>query len=131
AHARICSLMRMAEREIGFEVDSAIGERLASLAEPVELELSLALLDFSDVIQSCLRFLEPQKMVEYLHGIAELYHKFYQECSILKAPEELRTARLELSLCVRQVLRNGFSILGISSTPRSGGSDRPEAGLYH
>lgn len=115
AHARICSLLRMASREVGFNAGAATGERLTVLSEPVEIELASALLDFPEVIQSCIRFLEPQKMVEYLHGIAELYHKFYQECPILKAGEETRDGRLELSLCVRQVLGNGFALLGISA----------------
>jgi arginyl-tRNA synthetase len=115
AHARICSLMRMAAKETGFDGDAVTGEYLVQLTEPVEIELGSALLDYPEVIQSCLRFLEPQKMVEYLHGIAELYHKFYQECPILKADPSIRTARLEISLCARQVLRNGFSLLGISA----------------
>ncbi|NTU67809.1 MAG: arginine--tRNA ligase [Chlorobiaceae bacterium] len=115
AHARICSLLRMASKEAGFDAAASTGENLDRLVEPVEIELGSALLDFPEVIQSCLRFLEPQKMVEYLHGIAELYHKFYQECPILKAEPTLCAARLELSLCTRQVLRNGFSLLGISA----------------
>jgi arginyl-tRNA synthetase len=115
AHARICSLLRMASREVGFKTEAATGELLTGLTEPVEIELASALLDYPEVIQSCIRFLEPQKMVEYLHGIAELYHKFYQECPILKAGVETRDGRLELSLCVRQVLRNGFALLGISA----------------
>jgi arginyl-tRNA synthetase len=115
AHARICSLMRMAEKEVGFVESAATGEGLPLLTSEPEIELASSLLDYTDVIQSCLRFLEPQKMVEYLHTVAEHYHKFYQECPILKAEPEIRTARLDLSLCVRQVLRNGFRILGISA----------------
>jgi len=115
AHARICSLMRLAEKEVGFDEASATGASLPLLNSEPEIDLASALLDFPDVIQSCLRLLEPQKMVEYLHTVAERYHKFYQECPILKAEPEIRTARLELSLTVRQVLRNGFRILGISA----------------
>lgn len=115
AHARICSLMRMAAKETGFDEALAKGTGLTLLASEEEIDLASSLLDYPDVIQSCLRFLEPQKMVEYLHTVAEHYHKFYQECPILKAEPEIRDARLELSLCVRQVLRNGFRILGISA----------------
>ncbi|NTV67837.1 MAG: arginine--tRNA ligase [Chlorobaculum sp.] len=115
AHARICSLVRMAAKEVGFDEATATGEGLPLLSSEPEIELASSLLDFPDVIASCLRFLEPQKMVEYLHTVAERYHKFYQECPILKADENVRDARLALSLCVRQVLRNGFRILGISA----------------
>ncbi|HHE07378.1 MAG TPA: arginine--tRNA ligase, partial [Chlorobaculum parvum] len=115
AHARICSLMRLAEKEVGFDETSATGASLPLLDSEPEIDLASSLLNFPDVIQSCLRLLEPQKMVEYLHTVAERYHKFYQECPILKADENIRTARLELSLTVRQVLRNGFRILGISA----------------
>jgi len=115
AHARICSLMRLAEKEVGFDEASATGASLPLLDSEPEMDLASALLDFPDLIKSSLRLLEPQKMVEYLHTVAERYHKFYQECPILKAEPEIRTARLELSLTVRQVLRNGFRILGISA----------------
>ncbi|UWX57648.1 arginine--tRNA ligase [Chlorobaculum sp. MV4-Y] len=115
AHARICSLMRMAEKEVSFDESAATGEGLALLSSEAEIDLASVLLDFPDLIQSSLRQLEPQKMVEYLHTVAERYHKFYQECPILKADERVRTARLELSLAVRQVLQNGFRILGISA----------------
>ncbi|NTV82489.1 MAG: arginine--tRNA ligase, partial [Chlorobaculum sp.] len=115
AHARICSLVRMAEKEVGFDETAATGEGLPLLSSEPEIDLASALLDFPDLIQASLRLLEPQKMVEYLHTVAERYHKFYQECPILKADESIRAARLELSLAVRQVLRNGFRILGISA----------------
>jgi arginyl-tRNA synthetase len=116
AHARICSLLRMAQQEIGFDPDSSSDHHLLQLlSSPTELQLGFALLDYPDMIKTSLRLLEPQKMVEYLHSLAELFHRFYQECPILKAEPDIARARLFLSLATRQVLRNGFRILGVSA----------------
>ena len=115
AHARICSLLRMAEKETGFTLQEAGENLMRKLTSTHEIQLGFALLDYPEVIETCARILEPQKMVEYLHSVAELYHRFYQECPILKAESDIRSARLFLSVATRQVLRNGFRILGISA----------------
>ncbi len=115
AHARICSLIRMAEKETGLTLPPDNTSLLRKLNNEHEIRLGLLLLDYPEVIETCARLLEPQKMVEYLHGVAERYHRFYQECPILKAEPDIRNARLLLSMAARQVLRNGFSILGITA----------------
>ena len=116
AHARICSLLRVAKQEIGFDPTSSTDHHLLQLLNsPAELQLGFALLDYPDMIKTSLRILEPQKMVEYLHSLAEVFHRFYQECPILKAEPDIARARLFLSLATRQVLRNGFRILGVSA----------------
>ena len=116
AHARICSLLRMALQETGFDPASSTEHHLLNLlTSPAELQLGFALLDYPAMIRTSLRLLEPQKMVEYLHSLAELFHRFYQECPIIKAEPDICKARLFLSLATRQVLRNGFRILGVSA----------------
>lgn len=116
AHARICSLLRLAKQETGFDpaTDNDL-QLLQKLTSQSELQLGFALLDYSDMVKTSLRLLEPQKMVEYLHSLAELFHRFYQECPILKAEPDICRARLLLSVATRQVLRNGFRILGVTA----------------
>jgi arginyl-tRNA synthetase len=116
AHARICSLLRIAKQESGFEPEREMECRaLQLLASPPEIQLGFALLEYSHWVRTSLRLLEPQKMVEYLHSLAEHYHRFYQECPVIKAEPEISKARLLLSVATRQVLRNGFKVLGISA----------------
>ncbi|NTV93768.1 MAG: arginine--tRNA ligase, partial [Chlorobiaceae bacterium] len=115
AHARICSLLRLAASETGFYPDGSGHHLLQLLDSEPELRLGLLLLEYPQMISASIRLLEPQKMVDYLHSVAELYHKFYQECPILKAERDISRARLFLSLATKQVLCNGFRILGITA----------------
>ncbi|MBU1630892.1 MAG: hypothetical protein KKH49_03710, partial [Candidatus Omnitrophica bacterium] len=43
------------------------------------------------------------------------FSNFYIKCPILKADEGLQKARMLLASCVKQVLENGLSILGIET----------------
>jgi len=48
--------------------------------------------------------------------LATLYHSYYNATPILKGDDEaLRQARLAMSVAVRQVIKNGLFILGVSA----------------
>lgn len=118
AHARICGIFRNAEENIPeFNNDYLHAEY--SHTEPEALELIKALAKFPEEIRSAYDGLEPHKLIYYLNTVAELFHKFYHNNRIVN-PEDLQATYSRLQICyiTKQVLQNGFSIIGISAPER-------------
>ncbi|KER10305.1 MAG: arginyl-tRNA synthetase [[Candidatus Thermochlorobacteriaceae] bacterium GBChlB] len=115
AHARICGIVRVAEDTSGFTAKASEYGLLSVLAAKEELELAKTLLRFPEAIEVAAESLEPQKLINYLNDVAAAFHKFYVECRIVGEEERVMKSRLYLSLATRQVLKNGFKILGISA----------------
>ncbi len=118
AHARICGILRVAAETSGFEPKASEYDRLMHLSLKEELDLAKLLMRFPEAIELAVEHLEPQKLITYLNDVAAAFHKFYVECRIVGEEEAVMTSRLYLALATRQVLKNGFKILGISAPER-------------
>ncbi len=118
AHARICGIIRVAEEKAMLNAEAISPDFVKVLNAKEELDLAKELMRFPDAVSYAANSLEPQKMITYLNGVAELFHKFYQECRIVGETESVMKSRLLLALATRQVLRNGFKTLGISAPER-------------
>lgn len=112
AHARICSMLRALAEE-GIKVpDSA---DLDLLSDPREIELIRHLASLPKEIDLAAKTYDPAKITKYTIDLATLFHRFYDACSVKNAEsEQLRDARILLSVAVRQVLRNTLEILNIT-----------------
>jgi arginyl-tRNA synthetase len=80
--------------------------------------LTKLLLEFPQVIDSCVLNLEPLHLTTYLHDVATAFHKFYHEHRVVIPEIELAKARLALCLASKTVLANGCKVLGISAPER-------------
>lgn len=118
AHARICGILRVAEEKAMLNAEEISTDFVKALNAKEELDLAKELMRFPDAVSFAANALEPQKLITYLNGIAELFHKFYQECRIVGEAEDVMKSRMLLALATRQVLRNGFKMLGISAPER-------------
>ena len=114
AHARICSILRMAA-ERGIAAPAA-GEADASLLRlPEEIDLIKAITRFPEVVEGAARTLEPHRLTFYLNDLAALFHSYYNRNKVISEDGALTGARLFLVRSVLTVLKNALNMLGVST----------------
>jgi arginyl-tRNA synthetase len=115
AHARICGIFRNAKENIQDFNDDYLNN-VYTISEPEALELIKVLSKFPEEVKSSYEGLEPHKLIYYLNSVAELFHKFYHNNRIINNDDMAITyARLQVCEITSQILKNGFSIIGISA----------------
>jgi len=115
AHARVCSVLRQgAERELDIEPTEGV-ENLSLLQDEHELALLKLLGRYAELVEQAALSEEPHQLVHYLRELANAFHTYYNAQQFLVDDRALRDARIKLILAVRQVLRNGLGLLGVSA----------------
>lgn len=116
AHARLAGIFRVGG--IDPARISADAVDFAQLALPEETELMKALLDFPKTVASAAESLEPHRVATYLHDTAGRIHLWYHKAHVLNEPEQIMQARLLLARAAQIVIRNGLTLLGVSTPDR-------------
>jgi arginyl-tRNA synthetase len=111
AHARCSSVFE----KWGGDPASLVNADCSLLVEQGEVLCLQKLLEFTEIIDVAARDLAPHLVAFYLRELAALFHSYYNSTPILVDDESLRAARLALAGSVRQVLRNGLALLGVSA----------------
>ncbi|RNE92336.1 arginine--tRNA ligase [Marichromatium sp. AB32] len=115
AHARICSVLRQAA-ERGIVIEPSAGtSHLDRLVEPQEQALLRSIARYPEVVEGAALKAEPHQLTHYLRDLANELHTYYNAHQFLVDDAALRDARIKLILAVRQVLRNGLGLLGVSA----------------
>src|SRR6266487_4297177 len=114
AHARICAVLEQRKALFGGRDPDLAAADLAPLTGARELALLQRLGEYPEVLENAAAEFAPHQVVFYLRELAGEFHSYYNAERILVAEAPLRSARLGLCLAVRQVLRNGLSLLGVS-----------------
>lgn len=116
-HARIRSILRKAETELGIRnvelgVDSA---------EPNEKEVELIqkMNGYADVVAQAGKDYSPSGIANYCYELTKEFNQFYHDYSILREEDEQkRMFRLVLAKNVAKILKNGMALLGIEVPER-------------
>ncbi len=114
AHARIAGILAKAGADAAAAATAA-----PVILEPAERRLVLHLLQYPRVVAQVADSLEPNRLCNWLHSLAEDFNGFYQACPVLKCPDDsVRRSRLRLCGVVKRALADGLSLLGISAPDR-------------
>lgn len=111
AHARISSVLA----QWGGAAAELAAADLSPLTGERELALCTWLREFPEVIAQAAADYAPHSLAFYLRDLAGEFHGWYNAERLLVDDEAVRRARLALALAVRQVLRNGLQILGVTA----------------
>tara|TARA_B100001105_G_scaffold173721_1_gene140006 strand:+ start:5222 stop:6847 length:1626 start_codon:yes stop_codon:yes gene_type:complete len=112
AHARICNIIKHGD-SMGILKNSECNPSL--LNHPSEIALLKQLEKFPETVYNSHLSLEPHNIANFLHEIANRFHKYYADCRIISEDEELTNARLTLSTATKTVIGNGLKLLGITA----------------
>lgn len=104
--ARLASILRKAGK-----IKTRLDFKL--LNHPKEKQLALYLERFTENVQKAGEQRDPAIIARYLFELAQKFNDYYHEVPVLKSDKEIMSARVALLQAIKQVLNNGFSLLGI------------------
>jgi len=115
AHARVCSVFRQL-KERGLTRDQQQGmQNLNRLSEDHEHALLTALACYSEIIETAALNYTPHILAHYLINLARDFHTYYNAHHFIVDDIELSQARLTLIMAVKQVIKNGLTVIGVSA----------------
>jgi arginyl-tRNA synthetase len=115
AHARVSSVMKQLSAR-GYEYDRAEGLAAAdSLVGEYEQAVLTSLARYPEVLEMAGSNRAPHTLVHYLRDLANTFHTYYNAEQFIVPDAKARNSRLALVEGVRQVIRNGLTLLGVSS----------------
>lgn len=82
----------------------------------IENKIIKELSQFPEVIDNLLTSNEASHLTKYIYNLASLFSKFYEQVNISKEEDQtLKQSRLRLLICIKKVLTDALSILGIET----------------
>ena len=117
AHARIMNIFKQAE-ERGIPMPSVDSTDLSLLVLPEEIRMIKLIASYPELIEASAQALEPHRITFYLQELATALHNYYFHHRVITDDIKLTEARLILLQGVKQVLKSGLTIIGVSAPER-------------
>ena len=83
--------------------------------EETELALIRKIAELPELVNEAASEYSPFKMTKYVYEFAQVFHKFYDTCTIKDAEESVKLSRLALCAAAKTVIANVLAMLKIDA----------------
>ncbi len=111
AHARIASILRLAEQE---EIKYQDGDVSLLTSEP-ELALVRKMILLPEFVELIADTLEPHHLTYFAQDLATVFHSFYRDCRVVSKDQALTKARLKLVEAAKLTLAKTLHLMGMTA----------------
>lgn len=112
AYVRVAGI----KRKVQADIEQIKRTEHIVLEHPSEVALALELSQFSEALDQVANDLLPNRLTEYLYGLAEKFNAFFRDCRVEGSPQQ--NSRLLLCEAVALTLHEGLNILGVKTVER-------------
>lgn len=114
AHARIESIFKNAENT-GIDLKTLSDADISLLTLKEEIDLIKWITRYNNVLEGSAKSFEPHRVTFYLIELVGRFHGYYNKARVLGNDIELTRARLLLISTLRDVIRDGLHLIGVSA----------------
>lgn len=104
------------KRKVNVQIDDIKGSSKINLEHPSEMALGLHLAQFTEALDQMSNDLLPNRLTDYLYGLAEKFNAFFRDCRVEGTPQQ--NDRLLLCEITARTLKQGLEILGVKTVER-------------
>lgn len=104
------------KRKVNIDIDTLVGKEKVRLEHPSEIALGIHLRQFGEALESVVKDLLPNRLTDYLYGLAEKFNAFFRDCRVEGTPQQ--NSRLLLCEAVARTMRTGLHLLGVETVEK-------------
>lgn len=104
------------KRKVNADIASVRKTSKIALEHPSEVALALHLIQFDESLEQVSRDLLPNRLTDYLYGLAEKFNAFFRDCRVEGSPQQ--NSRLLLCEATALTLKQGLDILGVKTVDK-------------
>ncbi len=108
-HARACSIIRKADNNIDENIDYSL------LNDEASFNVCKVINEFPNKLIEAADKNEPYIIARQIIELCKAFNKFYNENNILNSDESVKKSRLKLVNAVKNILKDGLDLLGVSA----------------